>query len=80
MSVVTAECCECKAEGGRVLGNIDPAWLETVIPKQPPMVVMVVRGPHNGQVSVYPLLQGVFLLLYMLQIMEDITKLLLTLS
>lgn len=50
VSVVTAECCECMAEGGRVLGNVDPAWLETVIPKQSPMVVMVVKGPYNGQV------------------------------
>lgn len=49
VNVVTAECCECKAEGGRLLGNVDPGWLETVIPKQSPMVVMVVKGPYNGQ-------------------------------
>lgn len=49
VSVVTAESCECVAEGGRLLGGVDPAWLETVIPKQPPMVVMVVRGRHSGQ-------------------------------
>lgn len=55
VSVVTAECCECVVEGGRVLADVDPAWLETVIPKQPPMLVMVVRGQHNGQVgSLFP--------------------------
>lgn len=48
VSVVTAESCECVVDGGRLLGGVDPAWLETVIPKQPPMVVMVVRGRHNG--------------------------------
>ncbi|KAG0720426.1 G-patch domain and KOW motifs-containing protein [Chionoecetes opilio] len=49
MNVVTAESCECVAEGGRPIKGVDPAWLETVIPKQQPMVVMVVRGPHTGQ-------------------------------
>ena len=50
-NVVTAESCECVVDGGQLLGGVDPAWLETVIPKQPPMVVMVVRGRYNGQVS-----------------------------
>ncbi|XP_045125386.1 G-patch domain and KOW motifs-containing protein-like isoform X2 [Portunus trituberculatus] len=49
VSVVTAESCECVVDGGQLLDGVDPAWLETVIPKQPPMVVMVVRGRYNGQ-------------------------------
>lgn len=65
MNVVTAESCECMAEGGRLLGGVDPAWLETVIPKQPPMVVMVVRGQHKGQVSNLGGLPGIHLHIYL---------------
>lgn len=48
-SVETAECCECVTEEGKVLKQVHPAWLETVIPKVHPQIVMIVRGQQKGQ-------------------------------
>lgn len=50
--MVTAELCECETDDGMLLKEVHPAWLETVIPKVPPHVVMIVRGDNKGQVSV----------------------------
>ncbi|KAK4329608.1 hypothetical protein Pmani_000082 [Petrolisthes manimaculis] len=50
-SVVTAERCECETEDGKLLLEVHPAWLETVIPKVPPHLVMIVRGHNKGQVA-----------------------------
>ncbi|XP_045623798.1 G-patch domain and KOW motifs-containing protein [Procambarus clarkii] len=48
-NVETAESCECITEEGKMLRQVHPAWLETVIPKVHPQIVMVVKGPQKGQ-------------------------------
>ena len=48
--VETAECCECITEEGKTLRDVHPAWLETVIPKVQPQIILIVRGKQQGQV------------------------------
>ena len=48
--VITPEECECLTEDNRLLTNINPAWLETVIPKDLSKKVMVVKGRYKNQV------------------------------
>lgn len=52
MSVLTAVSCECRTEEGKVLRDVPPSCLETVIPKQQPRLVLVLRGQLSGQVAV----------------------------
>ncbi|XP_076067509.1 uncharacterized protein LOC143040362 isoform X1 [Oratosquilla oratoria] len=51
LNVLTAENCECVTEEGKVLRDINPTWLETVIPKTYPWLVQVVQGKHKGLVG-----------------------------
>ncbi|XP_037790489.1 G-patch domain and KOW motifs-containing protein-like [Penaeus monodon] len=48
-TVITAESCECITPDGDVLRKVHPEWLETVIPKIPPQIIMVVKGQQKGQ-------------------------------
>ncbi|KAK7087083.1 hypothetical protein SK128_009971 [Halocaridina rubra] len=48
-SVDTAESCECITEDGIVLRDVHPEWLETVVPKVDPQIVMIVNGNQKGQ-------------------------------
>ncbi|XP_047495846.1 uncharacterized protein DDB_G0283697-like [Penaeus chinensis] len=50
-TVITAESCECISPDGDVLRKVHPEWLETVIPKIPPQIIMVVKGQQKGQVG-----------------------------
>lgn len=50
-TVITAESCECITPDGDVLRKVHPEWLETVIPKIPPQIIMVVKGQQKGQVG-----------------------------
>lgn len=48
-TVITAESCECITPNGDILKKVHPEWLETVIPKIPPQIIMVVKGQQKGQ-------------------------------
>lgn len=48
-NVETAESCECITEEGKVLREVHPEWLETVIPKVHPQIVMIVKGQQKSQ-------------------------------
>lgn len=50
-TVITAESCECITAEGDILRKVHPEWLETVIPKIHPQIIMVVKGQQKGQVS-----------------------------
>lgn len=50
-TVITAESCECITPNGDILKKVHPEWLETVIPKIPPQIIMVVKGQQKGQVG-----------------------------
>ncbi|XP_018017814.1 G-patch domain and KOW motifs-containing protein [Hyalella azteca] len=50
-NVMTAVQCECRTSSGRLLSGVPLAVLETVIPKQHPRVVMVVKGRHAGMLG-----------------------------
>lgn len=51
--VISPERIECMTESGRILDDIDPYDVETVIPKDDMALVMIVRGPneHRGKVA-----------------------------
>ncbi|XP_064097173.1 G-patch domain and KOW motifs-containing protein-like isoform X1 [Macrobrachium nipponense] len=49
--VETAESCECVTEEGKTLREVHPAWLETVIPKRDPQIVLIVKGKQKGQIG-----------------------------
>ena len=51
VDVITAELCVCEDASGRLLEDVPTSRLETVVPRKQPGVVMVVRGPHAGQVN-----------------------------
>ncbi|XP_042885924.1 G-patch domain and KOW motifs-containing protein-like [Penaeus japonicus] len=48
-TVITAESCECITAEGDILRKVHPEWLETVIPKIHPQIIMVVKGQQKGQ-------------------------------
>ena len=45
------DICTCKTEGGKLLEDVSPGMLETVIPRGDEPFVMILRGKYNGQVS-----------------------------
>lgn len=51
-SIDTVENCTCITDEGKVLYDVNPNHLETVIPKTS-AVVLVVKGIYNGQVRLF---------------------------
>ncbi|KAJ1095034.1 hypothetical protein NDU88_000205 [Pleurodeles waltl] len=49
--VLSPEVCVCRTEEGCILDGIKESMLETLIPKMEEDFVMVVLGPHRGQVG-----------------------------
>ncbi|XP_078520651.1 G-patch domain and KOW motifs-containing protein [Lissotriton helveticus] len=49
--VLSPEVCVCRTDEGRILDGIKESMLETLIPKAEEDFVMVVLGPHSGQVG-----------------------------
>nr|XP_033778086.1 G-patch domain and KOW motifs-containing protein isoform X2 [Geotrypetes seraphini] len=49
--VLTPDTCICRTEDGQILDGIRESMLETVIPKAEDSWIMVVLGPHRGQVG-----------------------------
>lgn len=51
VDVVTEELCVCADAGGRLLEGLSTRQLETVVPRAPESLLMVVRGGQCGQVG-----------------------------
>lgn len=43
--------CICRTQSGHILEDISESWLETLIPKEQPYIVMVVKGSYKGQLG-----------------------------
>uniref|UniRef100_A0A6A7FRR5 G patch domain and KOW motifs-containing protein-like n=1 Tax=Hirondellea gigas TaxID=1518452 RepID=A0A6A7FRR5_9CRUS len=50
-SILTASSCSCRTDAGKLLTDVPPSILETVIPKTEPRLVMLLRGEHSPQVA-----------------------------
>ncbi|KAK2722470.1 hypothetical protein QYM36_002869, partial [Artemia franciscana] len=51
IDVVSYDIVVCKSEDGKLLEDIHPSRLESVIPKESPAYVMIVRGKQAGKVA-----------------------------
>ncbi|GAB6033472.1 hypothetical protein CHUAL_013357 [Chamberlinius hualienensis] len=49
--VINKGLCICRTDKGRILEDIKQEWLETIIPKSSPAIVMVVQGSNKGQIG-----------------------------
>ena len=45
------DACSCLTESGKTLWDLNPNKLETVIPKKPMSIIMILKGKYKGQVS-----------------------------
>jgi len=51
VDVVTSDSCDCRTEEGKLVEDVRPDKLETLIPKREGGLVMVVRGERRGELG-----------------------------
>ncbi|GIY03614.1 g-patch domain and KOW motifs-containing protein, partial [Caerostris extrusa] len=49
VDVMSSKSCFCKTDDGRILDDISPSMLETVIPRHENAYVMIVQGKYSGE-------------------------------
>ncbi|CAG0881022.1 unnamed protein product [Darwinula stevensoni] len=50
--VPAPDICTCKTKDGKLLEDVSPSMLETVIPRGDEPLVMILRGKYDGQIGV----------------------------